>query len=186
VVTSRARGKLDPRVFDFASVIAKTKSPKPKSVSVFLRPDLIPRIEELAALLDAKPDDAAERSVSDQLPEDLYGPEYDQLVAEFNDSEIIFDFRATKFSDKATARAAMTADGHDLATEEAEDVSVSYMLAQTCESASFTGAQFHEFREKIGEAAFLPLLNAALEANSGPGVSAPFSRRPSPGLTSEK
>lgn len=183
-MTAKAKGKLDPKVFDFNSVMAKTKAPEPKCVSVFLRPDLVPRIEELAGLLDAEKGQPAERGVADEDESAAWLAEYNDLVDEFNESELVFEFRAAKFSDNTNAKAAMSRDGID--PEDDDNLrSVSYMLAETAIGVGWSGAEWHQFREKIGEAAFVPLLTTAMSANTGPGVSAPFSRRLSPGRTSE-
>lgn len=191
MVTSKAsKTKLDPKLFNFESVMLRTKAPNPEPVSVFLRPDLVPRILELQELLENPPkDDDSERAIGD-VPaggnvEELE-VELDQLEAEFNDSELVFEFRPSKLSDQTNARAAMVADKYDLADDETGEVAISYMLAQTCVNAGWTGAEFHKWREAIGEAAFRPLFNAAQAANAGPAVSVPFSRRPLRGLTSGK
>lgn len=184
VTRSAAKTTVDPKLFDFNSVIARSRAPKPKSVSVFLRPDLIPRINELQALVDAEPD--GERAIGDPLPTDEFGDELDSLKQDFNESELIFEFRAQRYSDRTNARAAMTRDGHDLEGDDANEIAISYMLAETCENAGWSGAEWHQWRETIGEAAFVPLLAAAMEANAGPEVTVPFSRRPLPGLTNEK
>jgi hypothetical protein len=184
VTRAAAKTKLDPKMFDFNAVMARSKSPKPKDVSVFLRPDLIPRIKELEALIDG--DDDGERAIGDPDPTAALVEEYNALADEFEASQLVFEFRAQKYSDRTNARAAMTRDGHDLEADDANELAISYMLAETCLNAGWTGAEWHLWRENIGEAAFLPLLTAAMEANAGPEVTAPFSRRPLPGLTNEK
>lgn len=195
VTKAAAHTKLDPKLFDFNSVMARTKAPKPKSVSVFLRPDVVPRILELEdqimKSLGDQPEPNSERAIGDVPSDvdadvDVLEAELDALKEQFNDSELAFEFRPAKLSDNTKARAAMVEDKRDMTGDEADEISISYMLAETCISAGWTGAQFHQFREEIGEAAFRPLFNAAIEANAGPAVSAPFSRRPSRGLTTAK
>lgn len=186
MVTSKAaRTTLDLKVFDFNSVMARTKSPKPKSVPVFLRADLADRIIELQSLLDGDASDGTERAIGDPEPGAELLDEYNALVDDFNESKLVFEFRATKLSDNTNAKAAMIRDGHDLESDTAQEVSIGYMLAERCENAGWSGAEWHQWREQIGEAAFRPLINTAVEADTS-GVSAPFSRRLSPGRTSEK
>lgn len=186
MVTKRsAATKLDPKVFDFNSVLARSKPPLPEEVSVWLRPDLAPRIRELDALLEEGEPEGTEHANGDPDPAVAWGQEYDELVTQFNESELVFEFRAAKLSDNTNARAAMVRDGWDLAADDAQQASLSYMLAETCVNAGWTGAEWHQWREAIGEAAFQPLLDTAIRANTS-GVNAPFSRRPSPGLTNGK
>lgn len=186
VSNSAPKGKLDPKVFDFNHLMSRTKAPTPEKVSVFLRADLVGRIKELDALLNAVPDEDPERAIGDPLPADEYGAEYDALVEDFNASEVVFEFRAKKLSDVTNARAAMARDHIDLEGDEANEWAINYMLAEQCTNATMTGAEWGQWREEIGETAFFPLVAAMVSANMGAGVSAPFSQRPSPGLTSEK
>lgn len=188
MVTKRAAAtKLDPKVFDFNSLVAKSRAPKPVTVSVFLRADLVAPIREVKeqiAKFEASKD--AERAIGDEAVDvEALWAENDELVTDFNASEVQFEFRARKFSDITNARAAMVRDNIDLADDNSGELSVSYALAETCMNATMSGGEWHQWREQIGETAFSPLVQAMIEADSGIGVSAPFSQRPSPGPTSE-
>lgn len=190
MVTRRAAAtKLDPKVFDFNGLMARSRAPKPVTVSVFLRADLVARILELKKLL-AEADESTEvveRSIGDPESPDVaaWEAELDELVETFNESEVQFEFRARKFSDITNARAAMVRDNIDLADDVSSEISISYALAETCSNATMAGSEWHQWREQIGETAFSPLIQAMVEADSGIGVSAPFSPRPSPGPTNE-
>jgi hypothetical protein len=182
VTKAASKTTLDPKVFTFDSIMTRIKPPKPETVSVFLAAELAPRIQELERLLDAEDGDdgkPVERGVDDSAPGDELLAEYNELATQWNESEIQFVLRATKRSDRTKARAAMVADGLDLKSEDAEDISTCYVLAEVCENSELTGAQHLEFREQIGEIAWYPLMTALQRANLGSGVSAPFSLRPS-------
>lgn len=180
VTKAAAKTTVDPKTFTFESIMTRIKPPKPETVSVWLAAELAPRILELQAQLDeAELMTTGDRGVDDPDPTDALLAEYNELATEWNESEIQFVLRATKRSDRTLARAAMVADGLDLESEEAEDISTCYVLAQVCENSDMTGAEHLKFREQIGEMAFLPLLTALQRANLGSGVTAPFSLRPS-------
>lgn len=180
------KGKLDPKVFDFSTVMGRVRAPQPEEVSIFLAAEIYPRIEELSRLIDEAGDDDMERSIGDPNPVDALTAEYNELVEEWNASEVPFVLRPVHRLDKIAARAALVEDDIDMDTFEGEDASVCYMLAEVVTNVDWSGAQFLEFRDQIGETAFMPLLNAANRANAGNAVSAPFSPKPLPSRTSEK
>lgn len=181
VTKAAAKTKLDPKTFTFDSIMTRIKPPKPETVSVFLAAELAPRIQELERLLDAEEasDQAGDRGVDDADPTEVLLAEYNALATEWNESEAQFVLRATSRKDRTAARAAMIEDGLDLEDEDAEDISICYVLAEVYENSDMTGEQHLEFRETIGEVAWLPLYTALQRANFGSGVTAPFSLRPS-------
>ena len=180
VTKAASKTTVDPQKFTFDSIMTRIKPPKPETVSVFLAAELAPRIQELERLLDAEEAvEPGERGIDDPDPTDALLAEYNELATEWNASEAQFKLRATSRKDRTLARAAMVADGLDLEDEDAEDISICYVLAQVCENSDMKGAQHLEFRETIGEVAWLPLYTALQRANMGAGVTAPFSLRPS-------
>lgn len=181
-----AVGKLDPRALSFDSVIAKTRAPRPVKASVFLAADNAARIVEIDAELDRLAAEEyrnpQERSIVDEDPAKALLAERDALVEELNDSEVELEFRVLKRGDYTAARAAMIADGHDLDADGSMDLFACYTMAETCISTEWTGGQWLQFRDAIGEPAFRHLADVTEQAATA-NVTAPFSRRPSPTRT---
>jgi hypothetical protein len=191
---------LDPKTVDFDMVLAQAKRPKPKPVSIFLRHDLYAEIEELDAEIDQLDrriktlrggDDEAlkvQRAVGDSDPAGELEAEREMLLdirnplaEEFNASEITFEFRLVQRGDRLKAKAAMVADQHVPEEDEENEIFPCYMMAQTCTSVDWPGAQWLAFRDQIGEFPFLPLQVAFQDSGTaGIGMSGPFSQRPSP------
>lgn len=180
VTKAAARTKLDPKTFTFDSIMTRIKTPEPETVSVYLAAASVPRIEELAGLLDAEEDvKPGDRGVDDPDPTVELLAEHNELVTELNESKVDFVLRATGRKDKTAARASMLEDGVDLDADDAEDISICYMLAEVCENLDWTGSEHLKFREAVKEYVWMPLWLAMQRANAGPGVTVPFSLRPS-------
>jgi hypothetical protein len=193
---------LDPRNVDFDTIIAQARRPKPKPVSIFLRHDLYSEIEDLDAkieVLDRKiagfsAPDAPALGVGDDNPAAHLQAELETLleqrnplVEQFNASEVVFEFRLIERGDRIKAKAAFLADGHIVEDDEENEIFPCYMMAQTCVTVNWPGAQWLAFRDQIGEFPFLPLQAAFQESGTqGMGITGPFSQRPLPTPSKDK
>lgn len=186
---------LDPKTVDFELILAQARRPKPKPVSIFLRHDLYSDIEELDMQIDVLEAKIAGRhtfggdeGIGDVSAVTILQAELADLIdlrnpfaEEFNASEVVFEFRIIARGDRIKAKAAMVADGHRPEDDEENEIFPCYMMAQTCTSVGWPGAQWLKFRDQVGEFPFLPLQAAFQDSGTaGMSVTAPFSRRLSP------
>lgn len=190
VTQKSAKTKLDPKTFSFNSVMARVKPPSNVTASIFLmdQADLeeaTKRIAELDRYLDAAEagepaDPKIERAIGDPDPLIAWLAERNELAEQVNASELVFEFRAKKRVDQINALAAMHRDQVSEDDDETNGASVCYVMAECCTNAGWTGAEWLQFRDEIGEAKFLPLTVKAISANIDQGVSAPFLLRSLP------
>jgi len=179
-VNNKAPGKLDPKTFDFNTVIKRVKIADTVKASIFLDTSPLERIQELDALLDAAEEPTGDRGIDDLNPTDELLAERNALVEQVNASELVFEFRPKKRPDQIRAAEAMKRDMIPEDDELTNSASICYVMAETCTNAGWTGKEWLQFRDEIGESMFLPLTMKAISANTGPGVTAPFSLRSSP------
>ena len=179
MVTKRhAATSTTPAGFDLNAWIQRFK-PATVSVKLHHRGDLLPRIAELAGVIEkAATFDKKEMSISESDPAAENVAEYEALVAEWEAGGFeTFEFRPmTAKIHNASWEAHQASDSDDV-----EDLLFDRM-ARTCTShPGLDGPGFRALRDHVGDLAFAPLARAFNEAYNGGGEpDAPFSLKPSP------
>lgn len=197
----------EPKQFDFDAYIMKVRDRRPVFTrNLYLAADLVPRLSELDLLIDdltvrlekveTAEGDNVERSVTDvNVPLQLrtrlveLTDEFNRLAQEYQDSADPYTFRMPdQKKDRLAVDELMKADGvwleklpdHPDAANEYADLAAVYSMSLTCTSHPMTVAQWMELREAVGEAAFMSLATAWVEAVKASQPSAPFSPKPLP------
>ena len=173
--------------FDFQSWITDAR-PLVKAVTVYNRPDLVERVNELSAAADKKP---GLRTYSDRGRKE--SAELIAARAEMEKAALTVVVRANSDEDSRTARAAAKADGVDVKDEEGQAV---YLLAQTivdvypgpereydhdAPHTTLTAAQVKSLRTAVREAQFTRIwLTQMSVSNAAPEPLPDFSQPSSP------
>lgn len=191
--------------FDFDAFIQGFKRPE-FTRNLYQRADLLPRLTELDDLTndiqarldkaEAAEGDKPERSIDDVDVVTTLRARLDKLIVEFNDlyneyeqSAVPFTFRVPdQAGDRTAVKQLMEADGLDTtppkddddALEKFAETHALYSMSVTCTSHPMQPAQWKQFREHVGEAAFGQLVQAWVEAVKAAAPSAPFAPKPSP------
>jgi hypothetical protein len=194
-----------PADFDFGNFIGGFRRPIITRY-LYQRADLVPRLSELDDLIGnlerqvdrmEQADESVERSLTDDSPLVRMQSRLNTLIAEFNelaqeyeDSKIPFTFRIPdRKSDAARTKELMIADGvfdpdpPSIDTPEGQeyaDIASLYSMAVTCTSHPMSPAQWKDFRDTVGEAAWLTLFLGWLEGVKAVMPSVPFSPKPLP------
>ena len=173
--------------FDFQSWITDAR-PLVKAVTVYNRPDLVERVNELAP---KSVDDDRPRTYSNRKRAE--SPELTAARAEMEKSALTVVVRANSDEDSRTARAAAKADGVDAKDEEGQAV---YLLAQTIVDVypgpereydpdaphkTLTASQVKSLRTAVREAQFTKIwLTQMSVSNAAPEPLPDFSQPSSP------
>ena len=185
----------DAATFDVAKWLAELSARgfKPSNVVVplYLRGDLIPRINELVELIQA--DEDAGRPAVGVNDRDLVGErvaEYERLTAEFEAAgHIDFTFRpmSDSIQNRVTKEWKASLAGDERSDEDYEDLAYRQMAATCIDfpgrgvvGESLTVDALKAFAEAYGARVFKSLVDGFRRASeSGGEVSAPFSPKPS-------
>ena len=152
--TTKTATAAETKAFDFEAMIKTVRTPR-VTVSIFTAADLYEQVEKLDSEIAATDDNAQADKLTKQR---------NTLVRRINASEVKFTLRPTSYSHKAAAQKALVADG---ILDQEDDRAICYLLAEVTDNG-WTGTQMLAFRDAIGEAAFLPLIDALFKVNLAP------------------
>lgn len=179
-----AQSAAEPSTFDVDGFISGFK-PALVSAKLHKRGDLIPKLSDLLARLQAlKDEDTAniERSFADGDPLTELAGEYNAMQAEFEAGgydEFLFKPMTTKLNSKLVV-------AHEKSPHKDDNEYLTWRaMSATCVSQDEQGhvtprnipmEAWPKLRDHVGDIAFTPVVSAFMDAFAGGGVTAPFSQ----------